>query len=88
MTSNIYLRRWSTWAVDAAERALKTLAQTLALFAVGALTDLMTSVEASPTDYLPTELLFVVPVVMAALSVLTSVLSKKTGSPNSAAAFN
>lgn len=88
MTNSIYLKRWSTWAVDAAERALKTLLQTLALFAVGVVTDLATSLESNPGDYLPTELVILVPVLMAALSVLTSWLSKYSGKPNSAAAFD
>lgn len=88
MTNNIYLRRWSTWAVDTAERAVKTLLQTLALFAVGVVTDLATSIESNPNDYLPTELVILVPVLMAGLSVITSWLSKFTGAPNSAAAFD
>ena len=86
MSTNIYLNRWSTWAVDAAERAVKTLVQTLLLFGLGLLTDLMTSIEASPGDYLPTSLIVLVPVIMAGLSVATSALSKQVGKPNSASA--
>ncbi len=88
MSNSIYIKRWSTWAVDTGERALKTLLQTLALFAVGAVTDLATSLEASPGDYLPGELIVLVPVVMAGLSVLTSWLSKHSGKANTAAAFD
>ncbi len=88
MSNNIYLKRWSTWAVDTAERAIKTLLQTLALFAVGAVADLSESVETSPGDYLPPEMVVLVPVLMASLSVVSSWLSKFTGAPNSAAAFD
>ncbi len=81
---NLNTRRWTAWAQDTAERAMKTLVQTVLLFALGALTDLTTAIEANPGDYLPTEALIAVPIVMSALSVVTSWLSKNTGSPNSA----
>jgi len=73
--TSIYYRRWRSWGIDAAERAVKTVAQTaVALLGTGAV-DL--------TDLSQGEL-WSASFAAGALSLLTSLASKQTGFPDSA----
>jgi hypothetical protein len=75
-TDNLNVRRWKTWAYDAAERAGKTFVQ--AFLATGIVTEgatLEVFAQAEP---------YSVAAAAAIFSVLSSLASKRTGSANTA----
>lgn len=79
MTS-LYARRWAAWGRDAAERALKTVAQTV--IAVTAIT------EGIALDALFEAGVWSIGLAAGVLSLLSSLVSKQTGDPSSAALFD
>ena len=81
---NLYMKRWSTWGVDAAERAVKPFAQAVIL-RVGA--ENVVEAEVSLTFFLDPEP-WLYGLGGAVLSFLTSLASKRVGPPNTAGAFD
>ena len=79
MTS-ITTRRWISWAQDAGERAVKTVAQTVV--ATVAVTEGLT------LDAFYDLEVWSIGAAAGVVSLLTSLASKKTGNPSSAAAFD
>lgn len=77
---NLYMKRWSTWGVDAVERAVKTFAQAIIL-RVGA--ESVSDSSVSIDFFLDSEP-WMYGLGGAVLSLLTSVASKQVGPPNSA----
>lgn len=81
---NLYMKRWSTWGVDATERALKTFSQAVIL-RVGA--DSVADSQVSFKFFLDSEP-WLYGLGGAVLSLFTSIASKKVGPPNTAGAFD
>ena len=79
MTS-IPTRRWITWAQDAGERAVKTAAQTVV--ATVAVTEGLT------LDAFYDLEVWSIGAAAGVVSLLTSLASKKTGNPSSAASYD
>ena len=81
MTSyNLHTRRWLAWARDAAERAVKTIAQAvLAQFAI---------TEGLALDAFYDAEVWSVAAAAGVISVLTSLASKRVGNPTTAALTN
>ena len=71
----------ATFARDASERALKTLIQSAAGFGIVAITQLRQAIE---SDQLPIHWVIFAPIIVTALSVATSWLSRFRGDPNTA----
>lgn len=73
-------RKWSEFAQDAFERAVKTFAQTV----VASLTALSASLDQNPAELTTDRYVWAAGLLGALLSVLTSVASRYTGSKDSA----